>query len=308
MNPNTYYGTKAANYDSERAHKDFWRKENAFVKEHVLKGPVLDVPVGTGRYFDIYKSKGLDFLGIDISDDMLAQARKKDPKALLKQGTVYEIPYADDNFGTVVCSRLMHWLYPDDMARAMAEICRVGDEIIVSIRLGKDGMEPGLNTYTHDRMKFLTAASSKILVVEKDIRGDGKSLFKLFKFRNIRREEDFLVQMDGYQDGRKSVPRLAKIWCRRFGIPHVDPTNKKLTVEYWDSKQFQTVLKRMADLAAREKSVHTIITDLEPRRVDKPPVYFKSAGCYGLLDGRRRSNKRMREGGIHPVIVIDCDS
>lgn len=308
MNPDDYYGDKARNYDKLRSHKSFWKKENAFVEKYLTKGPVIDIPVGTGRYIDIYKKKGFEFVGLDVSEDMLAVAREKFPDAPLHLGNVFDIKYADDSFGTAVCSRLMHWLYPEDMQRAMQQICRVSDDVIVSVRLGKEGIEPGLKTYTHDEAKFIAAAGNKIIDSRETIRGDGDSLFQLFKFRNLDRTADFHNQLASYHNGIKSIPRLAKVWCRRFNIPDVDPTNAKLTIEVWDAGKFRKVLRRLQGLASRERSIHDIITDLEPRRQNQPPVYFKSKGNYGLLDGRRRSNKYSREDGIHQVIVIDCDS
>lgn len=308
MNPDDYYGDKALNYDKLRSHKTFWKKEDAFIENYLTKGPVIDIPVGTGRFIDIYKRKGFEFVGLDVSKDMLSVAREKYPDAPLHIGNVFDIKYADDSFGTAVCSRMMHWLYPDDMQRAMSQVCRVADDVIVSIRLGVEGIEPGLKTYTHDEAKFISAAGNKLIEVRETIRSDGDSLFQLFKFRNLDRKTDFHNQFSDRIDGTEAIPRLAAVWCKRFNIPIVDPTDAKMTIEVWDGGKFRKTLEALQSLAEREKSIHEIITDLEPRRENNPPVYFKSKGHYGLLDGRRRSNKYSREGGSRQVIVIDCDS
>ena len=49
-----YTGTEASQYEAKRAHKDVWQAEQALIAEMVNAGPVLDVPIGTGRYLPIY--------------------------------------------------------------------------------------------------------------------------------------------------------------------------------------------------------------------------------------------------------------
>ena len=72
-----YYGKKAFTYDVGRENDSKWQKEYAAV-EHALQGmsgTVLDIPCGTGRFFPIYKKLSLGFSGMDVSEDMMLQAR-----------------------------------------------------------------------------------------------------------------------------------------------------------------------------------------------------------------------------------------
>src|SRR5690625_7301535 len=100
------YGSTARDYDRKRDYKPCWAREQAAVEKFVRHGPVLDVPVGTGRYLDIYRRKGLKFQGLDASDEMIAQARKKCPGLVAQRGTVLGLPVGHKRFGTVVRSRL----------------------------------------------------------------------------------------------------------------------------------------------------------------------------------------------------------
>ena len=55
-----YSGTGATNYNELRQHSSRWRKEHEMVRAFLLphKGKsVLDLPVGTGRFAEIYKAQ-----------------------------------------------------------------------------------------------------------------------------------------------------------------------------------------------------------------------------------------------------------
>ena len=148
-----YHGKNASLYEEKRRHKPMWEREQKAVAAFVERGVVLDVPCGTGRFFDIYKAKGLGFLGLDISADMLAQARRKDPEARLVEGSVFDINATlGETFGTVVCVRLLHWLNWPEVIDALGILSRVSDTLVVSIGLGDEGFKGG--TFDHDENKW----------------------------------------------------------------------------------------------------------------------------------------------------------
>jgi len=82
-NKNTgYVGSAATKYDAIRSNSKTWRKEDEGVhfflsdlRKHVLT--VIDLPVGTGRFFPHYQEFGLNVVGIDVSKDMLKQAKNE---------------------------------------------------------------------------------------------------------------------------------------------------------------------------------------------------------------------------------------
>ena len=121
MRADKYHGNAARNYDRARMNDGTWHAENALIEKLVTHGPVLDIPFGTGRYVPIYEQKGLDYLGIDISPDMLAQAKRKYPNVHCQLGTVFDLP---TGYQTAVCSRLLNWLYPDQLAIAMSQLSK----------------------------------------------------------------------------------------------------------------------------------------------------------------------------------------
>ena len=127
-----YSSFEAMTYDADREVEPLWHVENAFVHalmaSHSGIASVLDVPVGTGRFLDLYGDKTVT--GIDLSNAMLEEAGKRVvnlglSQVTLQQGSVTDLPFADSAIDLVVSWRLFHLLPPDVMATALAELARV---------------------------------------------------------------------------------------------------------------------------------------------------------------------------------------
>jgi ubiquinone/menaquinone biosynthesis C-methylase UbiE len=155
-----YYGDTAVNYDAERSAKPGWLLEQRAISDFVKEGPVLDVPCGTGRFFDIYQRKRLDYIGIDLSPDMIQQAMRNHPTASVMTGSVFKLPFADRAMQTVVCMRLLVWLDEAAMTTAVAELRRVTNRtLVINIRIGKAGVRCKRGSITHSMLAFAGALS-----------------------------------------------------------------------------------------------------------------------------------------------------
>ena len=126
-----YTAGEARSYDSDREVEPLWHAENAYVAG-LFDGrrfdSILDAPVGTGRFFDLYTSRRV--VGIDLSDAMLHEAAGKAAAMSLADVTllnasVTSLPFADSEFDLVLCWRLMHLLPPETLVPAFAELRRV---------------------------------------------------------------------------------------------------------------------------------------------------------------------------------------
>ena len=85
-------------------------------------GSVLDIGCGTGRNLPLYRS-GVRVVGIDVSADALARARRRRPDVPLVQGDAHALPFRPESFDTVV-SALVFCSVPD-AARGLGEVRRV---------------------------------------------------------------------------------------------------------------------------------------------------------------------------------------
>ena len=147
-----YLGRSASEYEQRRSSDPKWLAEQACVDAFLASTSssgvsVLDVPVGTGRFLEIYGKRGDQVTGVDISKEMLDEARDK-AEALgmagvvsLEEGSIYDLPVPDDSFRVAVCIRLLNLIDRSSVESAMSELDRVSSEwVIVGIRThGTDG-------------------------------------------------------------------------------------------------------------------------------------------------------------------------
>jgi ubiquinone/menaquinone biosynthesis C-methylase UbiE len=135
-----YTAEVASNYEQDRQVEAHWWKEDAFVQEYFRDRPaprLLDIPVGTGRFLPHYK-RAQSVVGVDVSEDMLIEARRKLPllpagaEGSVERGDVFALRFDDHAFTHAVVWRLFHLIPPALVAGAIAELCRVTDgEIVV---------------------------------------------------------------------------------------------------------------------------------------------------------------------------------
>lgn len=119
-------------YDRVAGHYDRWydteacRRENRLLATLLegLEPPVLDLGCGTGLLLDLGVIGSGQYIGVDISSGMLAQAAVKHPAARWIQGDIEAIPLPDQSVRSVV-SLFGALSYSQDPARALSEILRV---------------------------------------------------------------------------------------------------------------------------------------------------------------------------------------
>ncbi|MBA2543844.1 MAG: class I SAM-dependent methyltransferase [Deltaproteobacteria bacterium] len=135
-----YRGTVAERYNDERAGSK-WELEQRVMEralDDVPRGSsVLDVPLGTGRYLPFYAHRGHRVVGLDISTDMLREARHANVQVPLSpiRGDVTAIPLRSGAVDYVVSTRLMNWLPEVALFGAVEEMARVASKgVILGIR------------------------------------------------------------------------------------------------------------------------------------------------------------------------------
>ncbi len=143
-----YQDTNAKNYQKKRINSFKWQNEQRIIGKiikNVQKGSsILDVPIGTGRFFEYYVKGSHTVYGFDISQDMLSEALKHQNQLIernymvLMQGDVEYLPFCDDAVDYVVCTRLLNWMPLSVFTKAISELNRVARKrIIVEVRVHK---------------------------------------------------------------------------------------------------------------------------------------------------------------------------
>lgn len=132
---------EAAEYDAVRESEPLWQAENRFVERFFCArrvARVLDAPVGTGRFLPFYRHAG-QVVGIDVSAEMLAQARQRVAANALRgvelaQGDIFHLGYPDRHFDATVSWRFLHLLPRHLLVPALSELARVtAGELLVQL-------------------------------------------------------------------------------------------------------------------------------------------------------------------------------
>jgi SAM-dependent methyltransferase len=145
-----YSGRGAKRYESRRQSVRWEAEAEAFDRIYTRINPkkVLDLPVGTGRFFGIYLRNNAEVLGVDISENMLFEARTKIPPGAnirLARADVLDLRQPSplgSGFDLIVCMRFVYWLRPSELAIMLQKFAATGAPLLVaSTKVALD--EPG---------------------------------------------------------------------------------------------------------------------------------------------------------------------
>lgn len=131
-----YTGTVATGYDAKRDQSPKWAAEQSIVEGFIdtFEGTVLDIPVGTGRFIPAYERNKLDWLGVDLSLDMLNEAAAKATlRPKLVQGDVTRLGdiMGPKSVDYAIMCRLTRWLTAEQRKEALGQLQKVTRKAII---------------------------------------------------------------------------------------------------------------------------------------------------------------------------------
>lgn len=133
----------ASTYDAERftslSGRLGDRKEKRALRAALRRLPprttVMDAACGTGRMTEVLLEHGLDVHGVDISEQMMDQARAKlarfGERVRFSRGDLRALPFEDARFDAVTCCRLFGHYATGDRLAMLRELTRVSREWMV---------------------------------------------------------------------------------------------------------------------------------------------------------------------------------
>jgi ubiquinone/menaquinone biosynthesis C-methylase UbiE len=86
---------------------------------------VADVGCGPGRAAAFMAERGLDVVGVDVSEAMLAVARNAHPQIKFEEGQLDALPFESGVLAGAVCWYSIIYTPPDRLAGAFGELARV---------------------------------------------------------------------------------------------------------------------------------------------------------------------------------------
>ncbi len=104
-------------YNSIGVNYNLTRQADSYIAEKLLQflqpktnAPYLDIGCGTGNYTNALFKKGVSFIGVDPSDEMLSKAKIQNRNIVWKLGSSENIPLTDQSVdGGIASLTLHHW-------------------------------------------------------------------------------------------------------------------------------------------------------------------------------------------------------
>lgn len=93
-----------------------------FLKENNFWGSIVDVGCGDGRDAEIFLQTGFDVLGIDNSETVILEARKKHPNLEFQIQNAENLSFKENSVGALYMINVIHYLKKE---KAIREILRV---------------------------------------------------------------------------------------------------------------------------------------------------------------------------------------
>jgi SAM-dependent methyltransferase len=144
------YDAVATTYDEQFAdeldHKPLERGLLEAFCEMAPPGAIADIGCGTGHITRFLAERRDDVLGVDLSPEMIAVARRRHPRLRFEVASMLEQPYADGVWSGVVAMYSIIHLDPDERVQAFAEFARTlrpDGLLLMSFHVDGPGFAPG---------------------------------------------------------------------------------------------------------------------------------------------------------------------
>ena len=106
-----YEGDIAKKYNERRISEPMWQREQEAFHSVLAALPsgasIIDIPLGTGRFISFFKELGLKAQGVDISSDMLEEAKQSAQQLNYQmkfiQGDAEHLPQDDSECNYLIC-------------------------------------------------------------------------------------------------------------------------------------------------------------------------------------------------------------
>ena len=103
------YNQNASEWTVKHSTKDFWGKEMRRFHDLLPSGNILEIGCGGGRDAKELIQLGYDYIGIDVSEELLKEAKKACPNATFLHQSIYELDFPENYFdGFWTSATLLH--------------------------------------------------------------------------------------------------------------------------------------------------------------------------------------------------------
>lgn len=110
---------------------DLFYKNVFSLLQSIRVDSIIDVGAGEGFTLHRLQEKGIGkkLEGIEYQKRAIDLGKKQYPKVVLKQGSIYELPYKANTFDLVLCTEVLEHM--DDPEKALKELVRVSKKYLL---------------------------------------------------------------------------------------------------------------------------------------------------------------------------------
>jgi 2-polyprenyl-3-methyl-5-hydroxy-6-metoxy-1,4-benzoquinol methylase len=126
------YNKVAKHFSATRSY--LWHDLTPFI-DYIQDGDkVLDVGCGNGRLLSLLKGKSVKYLGVDFSENLIAEAKQKNPGSEFKVLDIHELGKLGERFDVVFCvSVLNHFPFKDQkkIIQNIGSVLKTGGHLLL---------------------------------------------------------------------------------------------------------------------------------------------------------------------------------
>lgn len=129
------------------------------------KAKILDIGCAAGRDSRIFKNKGFDVVGIDLSKKLLAIARLDNPDVTFIKADMRKLPFENNNFNAIWANAVLHHLEKKEIETTLKEWQRIlspNGIMYIRTKMGK-GIWKGKDSLSIGEEREFTLLTSKEL-------------------------------------------------------------------------------------------------------------------------------------------------
>ena len=175
---------------------------------------VLDLGCGTGRFSRLFLSMRAQVVGVDVSREMLFQARKQRSAESYIEGNALSLPFEENAFDLAISINVLNHL--SSFEKAIGEICRVSKKVVLGLPNRHSLL---LLAYPYRILKGWGTEYSGFTVKEYD--NDFGPYSRYFSFGELK----YILEKNGFGNIQRQGCWISNI-IPEWAVPILDRINK----------------------------------------------------------------------------------
>lgn len=183
MNHPDKYDTIGVGYNTTRKADPYLFSRLFHMLSPSSDGHYLDVGCGTGNYTVEFANRGINFAGIDPSEEMLLTAKSRSNKVEWLSGVAENLPFRDNTFdGATATLTIHHWKDRTIGFQEVARVLKPGARFVIFTSSPEQMDAYWLNHYFPDLIQRSGMQMPSLELVEGELQQEGFKVHVLEKY------------------------------------------------------------------------------------------------------------------------------